>query len=107
MGQVIVPSKEEIARLVKNIKQGHTIKFDMMSYSMAAEAIREELLTAIECVLDHSLNIASGDVNLMYEEERKLLDIYASWDRSNRGRRKTCAELIESNKDDTWDYGDN
>lgn len=97
---------EKITRIIKSIKQVNAINADEFELILAHTKIREELLNAIEPVLRRSLEVASGDVTLMFEEERKLLDVYASWDRHNRGRRRTAAELIEDAKDDTWNDED-
>jgi len=103
-----LPTDRQIERIVKALKRGDTFTFDHMTYAMASSQIRTELLDAIEPVLRNTLNLACGDITLMTPEEHRLLDVYGSWDRENRGNRKTVAEIIEEAKDDTWssDSGD-
>jgi len=87
---------------VEGMKKNWTLIFDPQIVAVATEQIREEFLDVIAEVLEQSLSIASGDVDLLYESERKLLDVYASWDLHNKGRRLTSTALIEKSKDDTW-----
>lgn len=108
MGAQEIPTSEEISELVKNIKKNNGVILNNQDYHysvafpMAAEQMREEFLDAIAPALANWLNIVCGDVSLLSDEERRLLDVYGSWDRYNHGNRKIVAELIEDNKDDTW-----
>lgn len=93
---------------IEHYKKGHTINAMADVIAAAQAEMIEELLIAAEGSLSHALDNALGDVELLFPGERKLLDVYASWDYYNRGRgRKTRPELvaaaIEANREDEDD----
>jgi len=91
---------------IEGMKKGWTLVYSPEVVAAANDHIHEEFLDTIAEVLEQSLSIASGDVDLLYESERKLLDVYASWDLHNKGRRLSSTALIEQAKDDTWEKAD-
>ena len=106
MGEIRAPSEEHIKEAAKEVKKSSYFlirdanELDIQSYAYKYNI--DELLDAIAPVLANILNLSCGDVTLLNDEERALLDKYASWDRHNHRKRKTAASLIEENKDDTW-----
>jgi hypothetical protein len=76
------------------VKRGDTVNVSQNTAIEAHWAIINEFLNVIQAALLEALIIASGDPNLLYDDERSLFELYASWDHHNKGDRKTSAELV-------------
>lgn len=80
----------------QNYRQGNAIA---VTHDVAAAAHYDmlvEWLGAAESVLDEALDMAMGDVGMLYEGERRLFELYATWDSFNHGHRQTSTQLIEA-----------
>ena len=79
----------------QNYRQGHTIA---TTHDIAAAAHGEmlmEWISTAEQVLDEALELVGGDVDNLYDGERSMFELYATWDGFYQGRHQTSAQLIE------------
>jgi hypothetical protein len=89
----------DLTEFVDAVKGGHPINATQAIAHDGYDLIINEFLNVMQAAIRESLDTSGGDVAMMYDGERGLFELYASWDYHNTGDRKTSDELVKEYND--------
>jgi hypothetical protein len=83
-------------QFIKHFKAGHTLEAKQDVWVAGMHEMLMEWLGAAEQVLAEALDVCEGDVALLNDGERRLYELYASWDEFYQADHKTTKQLVEA-----------